>query len=157
MPVASEIERKFRVTSNDWRAAVAATRRLQQAYLSSDGLCSLRVRISNEDAATLTIKTSKAGIERDEFEYPIPVSHARELIELRVGAVISKTRHIVPTGDHVWEIDVFDGENAGLVIAEIELTDRDEAVARPDWLGEEITEDRRYYNSDLSRHPFSRW
>ena len=106
---------------------------------------------------TLTIKTVAPGIERHEYEYPIPVADAENLLERREGAVISKTRHIVPAGGLVWEIDLFTGDNEGLRVAEVELDHAERVVECPDWIGEEVTGDRRFYNADLSRHPFSRW
>lgn len=155
MPV--EIERKFRVIGDAWRNSVARVRKLRQAYLSRGGPFSLRVRIDGSEAATLTIKTAGKGIERHEYEYAIPVPDALELMERREGALIVKTRHLVPAGGLTWEIDVFEGDNAGLVIAEVELPAADTFVARPDWLGAEITNDRRFYNADLARTPYRLW
>ncbi len=155
--MAIEIERKFRVLGDGWRAGVTEHRRIRQAYLSKSGKLSLRVRIIGRETATLTMKTAVAGISRHEFEYAIPVADAEQLLELREGAIIAKTRHLVPQGDIVWEIDVFEGDNAGLVVAEVELTRPDQTFSSPAWLGEEVTEDRRYYNAELSRSPFSGW
>lgn len=152
-----EIERKFLVVDDSWRQAVVRTRSLRQGYLTKNGRLSIRVRIDGTEEATLTIKTASVGITRNEFEYSIPVADAEQLLDQREGAIVGKIRHIVMRGGDVWEIDVFDGENQGLVIAEIELTDADQRFERPSWLGEEVTQNRRYFNADLSRLPFSQW
>mgnify|MGYP005861622719 CR=1 FL=1 len=155
--MALEIERKFRVAGDGWKPLVARTRRLRQAYLTKDGRLSIRVRIDGEASATLTLKAAHSGMARHEHEDAIPLADAEELIRQREGAIISKVRHIVPIGDLNWEVDVFDGENAGLVIAEVELDRPDRTLERPDWLGEEVTGDRRYYNADLAKRPFTSW
>jgi adenylate cyclase len=105
----------------------------------------------------LTLKSARDGIRRSEFEYPIPKQDADQLLQLAQGAIIEKTRHELPAGDLVWEIDVFKGQNDGLVLAEIELDHSEQGFARPSWLGEEVTRDLRYYNSRLSKRPFQRW
>jgi adenylate cyclase len=155
--MAIEIERKFRVLSDAWRRDAVSVRHLRQAYLTKNGRISIRVRIDGDASATLTIKTAAAGIERNEYEYPIPVADARELLERREGSIIVKRRHIVPVDGHEWEIDVFEGDNAGLIVAEIELPRAGIRLVRPPWLGAEITHDRRYYNADLARHPYALW
>lgn len=155
--MALEIERKFRVSGDGWKSLVSRTRRLRQAYLTKTGRLSIRVRIDGDAAGTLTIKAARSGMERHEYEYAIPLADAEELMLQRDGSVISKVRHIVPIGGLEWEIDVFDGENAGLVIAEIELDRPDRTFERPDWLGEEVTGDRRYYNADLAKRPYASW
>lgn len=156
--MALEIERKYRVVGEDWRPLVSAKKRICQAYLADTEQISLRVRIKDETTATLTIKTAAPGHTRQEFEYSVPLDDAEELLLVRTGAIVVKTRHIVPAaGDLVWEIDVFEGENAGLVLAEIELEHADQTFEHPAWLGEEVTFDRRFYNSELARLPFSRW
>lgn len=155
MPV--EIERKFRVTGESWRAHVTSVRRIRQAYLTKNGRLSVRVRIDDNIKATLTIKTVEHGIRRNEFEYPIPVADAEDLLERREGAVIIKVRHIVPFAGMSWEVDVFEGENAGLIVAEVELAHADDVFTRPDWVGEEVTHDRRYYNADLAKRPYTQW
>jgi adenylate cyclase len=155
--MALEIERKFRVRGDGWKRHVVRARRLRQAYLTRNERISLRVRIDNDEAATLTIKTARSGIQRNEYEVSIPVADARELMEQREGAVVSKTRHIVRNGGLNWEVDVFDGENSGLVIAEIELDRADRAIELPSWIGEEVTDDRRFYNAELATSPFSTW
>jgi adenylate cyclase len=155
--MALEIERKFRVAGDGWKPLVTRTRRLRQAYLTKNGPLSIRVRIDADETGTLTIKAAHSGMERHEYEYAIPLADAEELIRQREGSVISKVRHIVPIGGLNWEVDVFDGENAGLVIAEVELDRPDRTFERPDWLGEEVTGDRRYYNADLAKRPFTSW
>jgi adenylate cyclase len=118
---------------------------------------SIRVRVDGPAAATLTIKTASAGRERAEYEYAIPLADAESLMRHREGSVIAKTRHIVPAGELAWEVDVFEGDNAGLVVAEIELDRADRPFERPAWVGAEVTDDRRYYNADLARLPFKQW
>jgi adenylate cyclase len=155
--MALEIERKFRVRGDGWKRHVVRARRLRQAYLTKNDRISMRVRIDGEEAATLTIKTARSGIERHEYEFAIPVADAKELMEQREGAIISKVRHIVRNGGFNWEVDVFDGDNSGLVIAEIELDRSDRIIELPSWIGEEVTDDRRFYNADLAKHPYSTW
>ena len=155
--MAVEIERKFRVVGDGWRAQVGRARRIRQAYLALNERVSIRVRISDDETATLTIKTVAAGTTRDEFEYAIPVADAEALVLRRQGAVIAKTRHEVEIAGLVWEIDVFEGDNAGLVLAEIELDRADRPIDLPDWIGAEVTHDRRFYNAELAQRPFGRW
>jgi adenylate cyclase len=153
--VAVEIERKFLLRDDGWRASVERSLRIRQGYLGGDG-CSVRVRIS-DGAATLNIKSKQVGVSRSEFEYAIPLADGEALLALAGTAVLAKTRHHVRCGAHLWEIDEFEGDNAGLVVAEIELGAEDETFARPDWLGEEVSFDRRYYNVSLVREPYARW
>jgi adenylate cyclase len=155
--MALEIERKFHVSGDGWRPLVARTRHLRQAYLSKSGRLSIRVRIDGDSDGTLTIKAARSGLERHEYEYAIPLADAEELMLQREGSVISKVRHIVPINGLSWEIDVFDGDNAGLVVAEIELDRPDRTFERPEWLGEEVTGDRRFYNADLASRPYKSW
>lgn len=152
--MAIEIERKFLVTGDAWREAGGEL--LVQGYLSRDKDCTVRVRIAGEQAF-LTIKGKTEGASRQEFEYPVPLADAESLMALCQGPVIRKTRRRIPLGKHVWEVDEFFGDNAGLVVAEIELKSADEDFARPDWLGQEVTHDARYYNSALSELPYTRW
>src|SRR5688572_25204214 len=133
-----EIERKFLVRDDGWRESVTEQASIRQAYLASDGKASVRVRIRGESSATLSIKSRPVDLRRLELEYPIPVLEAEALMQLRHGAVIEKVRHLVPRGDVVWEIDVFSGENSGLVIAEVELRREDQRVELPDWIGAEV-------------------
>lgn len=155
--MAIEIERKFLVRSDAWRSSVVRAKHLQQAYLSKDGGFSARVRIVDGRAATLTIKSSRAGPKRLEFEYPVPIADAEQLMALGQGAAIEKVRHIVRSNGLTWEIDVFGGANAGLVVAEVELENETQAITLPDWVGAEVTRDARYYNSNLVMAPFSTW
>lgn len=152
-----EIERKYRVINDGWRSRVSETHRIRQGYLAKNENVSVRVRIRDESAASLTIKSAGSGIERHEYEYPIPVRHAIELLRRCEGAIVVKRRHFVPAGDLVWEIDDFEGANAGLVIAEIELPNAATPFEMPSWVGDEVTRNRRYYNANLSREPYSTW
>jgi adenylate cyclase len=152
-----EIERKFLLQSEAWRDAITDSVQLIQGYLSRSDNTAIRVRISGE-TAELNIKHTLDGIHRLEYEYPIPLDDARELLErVALRPLIDKTRHHVMHAGHLWEIDEFHRENAGLIVAEVELTGVDEAFERPAWLGEEVSDDPRYYNSNLSRLPFSEW
>lgn len=158
-----EIERKFLVTSDAWRAAAHRVVPMAQGYLNDQAAmdsgaqrASVRVRIAG-DEAFLNIKSREAGRTRQEFDYPIPVADARALLALCVGGLVDKRRHYVEHAGHLWEVDEFLGDNAGLVVAEIELDDAEEAFERPAWLGEEVTDDVRYYNLALASHPYSRW
>ena len=155
--MAIEIERKFLLRSDDWRPLVTDCVRLRQAYLAQDGGLSTRVRIVDTSSATLTIKSRKAGLRRLEFEFPIPLVEAEALLSLRQGASIEKVRHHVPWHGLRWEIDVFEGDNAGLTVAEIELAHERDHVEMPAWLSVEITGQERYYNSRLARQPYRVW
>lgn len=147
-----EIERKFLVRGDGWKSKAISCRRIRQAYLAFSDSVNVRVRILDDAEARLTIKSAVAGQVRDEFEYAIPIADAEALIALRTGHCIEKRRFIVPTGDGAnWEVDRFEGVHEGLVIAEIELSDGGELPALPDWLGEEVTADERYYNAALAR------
>jgi len=152
--MAIEIERKFLVVGDAWRDAPAVF--YSQGYLNRDKARTVRVRIAG-DEAFLTIKGTSVGARRAEFEYPIPVWDARELLAMCEQPLIEKNRRKILHEGFVWEVDEFLGENLGLVVAEIELPAEDAAFARPDWVGEEVTEDVRYFNSNLSRTPFTRW
>lgn len=155
--MAIEIERKFRVVGDGWRDDVRRARRFRQAYLAIGERVSVRVRIVDAGSAMLTVKTTAAGIAREEYDYAIPLADGLALIEQRQGSLIDKVRHDVAAGDLVWEIDVFEGDNAGLVIAEIELDSTSRQIELPRWIGEEVTHDRRYYNAELSMRPYARW
>jgi len=149
-----EIERKFLVLGDEWRAAPAVY--FSQGYLNRDKARTVRVRIAGNEAF-LTVKGQSVGATRAEFEYPIPVWDARELLALCEQPLIEKNRRKILHEGFVWEVDEFLGENLGLVVAEIELPTEDTVFALPEWLGEEVTSDERYFNSNLSRHPFSQW
>ncbi len=154
--MAQEIERKFLVRGDYWRQE-AAGQRLRQGYLSSDPERVVRVR-SIDDKAWLTIKGQTRGISRSEYEYQIPPEDAASMLnELCLQPTIDKTRYRIALAGHVWEVDEFHGANRGLVVAEIELEDENEAFERPEWLGEEVSGDPRYFNSNLIAHPFSEW
>jgi CYTH domain-containing protein len=150
--VAVEIERKFLVRDDSWNDGTPGVR-IAQGYLSVDPARSVRVRIAGENA-WLTIKGATSGISRAEFEYPIPVADARDLLERCLPSVIDKTRHCIRFGGHLWEIDVFHGANEGLVLAEVELADESAAPQDPPWLGAEVSCDDRYYNLSLAATPF---
>ena len=150
----TEIERKFLIQGSDWRTA--DPERLCQGYLSRDKRRIVRVRIAGAQA-WLTIKGAVTGISRAEFEYAIPLADAEALLALRDGPLVEKLRHRVRHAGMTWEVDEFLGENAGLVVAEIELEREDQAFARPTWLGREVTADPRYMNSNLATHPFKSW
>ena len=152
-----EIERKFLVADESWRAAASPGMRYRQGYLSTDPSNSVRVRVSG-DKAWLNVKSATVGIARREYEYGIPAADAHEILEeLCVKPIIEKTRFVVEHAGHAWEVDVFEGENSGLVVAEIELQSVDEAFALPTWAGEDVTGDVRYHNQRLVEHPYSRW
>ena len=159
--MAQEIERKFLVRG-DFMPYVSGSERLTQGYLCSAPERTVRVRVKG-DKSFLTIKgqSSADGLSRYEWEKEIPLSEARELLALCEKGIIDKTRHIVslPFEDSVavFEVDVFHGENQGLILAEIELESEGQSYPRPEWLGEEVTGDVRYYNSQLSSHPFTTW
>ena len=146
-----EIERKFLVVSDDWRAAVTSSALLRQGYLSSNAKATVRVRSKDDMSAVLTLKGAAQGISRAEYEYEVPIADARELLVMAEPHVIEKRRHLVPHRGLVWEVDVFLGRHAGLVIAEVELDDENQAVPLPDWAGAEVTQDDRYNNASLSR------
>ena len=151
-----EIERKFLVTSDAWRAAATAQTRFSQGYLGRDPARTVRVRIAG-DAAFLTIKGATRGATRAEFEYEVPLADAQALLALCDGPVIEKIRHLCPFDGMTWEVDEFLGANAGLVVAEIELADEGQVFGRPGWLGAEVTADGRYVNANLAVNPFTRW
>ena len=149
-----EIERKFLVVGDAWKLAPAVP--YAQGYLNRDKQRTVRVRVV-EGQAWLTIKGVSAGATRAEFEYAIPVADAEQLLALCDGPLVRKLRRVVVHEGSTWEIDEFQGDNAGLVVAEIELRSEDEAFAAPAWLGEEVTHDARYFNSSLATAPYSTW
>jgi adenylate cyclase len=155
--MAQEIERKFLVTGAFKEAATRSTR-ITQGYLSSVPERTVRVRIKG-DRGFITIKGigSASGASRYEWEKEIPVQEVEELLAICEPGVIDKTRYLVPADGHTYEVDEFHADNHGLVVAEVELGSEDEAFSRPDWLGEEVTGDPRYYNSMLMKNPFTQW
>jgi adenylate cyclase len=161
MPI--EIERKFLVTSDAWRAQAQEVVPMAQGYINDQAAmdsgaqrASVRVRIAGGEAF-LNLKSRESGHTRQEFDYPIPLADGRQLLALCVGGIVEKRRHLVRHAGHLWEVDEFLGENAGLVVAEIELEAADERFEHPGWLGTEVTDDVRYYNLALASHPFARW
>jgi len=149
----SEIERKFLVRGDTWQPGPPGVLQ-QQGYLSVDDP-TVRVRIEG-DRAMLTVKGAQTGLTRPEFEYEIPVADAEQLLSLCPFAV-EKTRYVREFGGHDWVVDVFHGENEGLVVAEIELAREDESFALPLWIGAEVSRDPRYRVSSLARKPFRKW
>ena len=155
--MATEIERKFLVTDDSWRDSVTKSSFYRQGYLANSEGASVRVRVA-DDKGYLNIKSMTLGVSRHEFEYVIPVIDAEEMLnDLCVGPKIEKTRYFVDHGGHTWEVDVFEGDNDGLVVAEIELGSEDEAFERPPWAGEEVSHETRYYNVCLVKHPYKDW
>lgn len=155
--MATEIERKFLLLNDNWRGNVHDKKKIRQGYLANTEHGSVRIRVADSEAS-LNIKSMTIGVTRTEYEYPIPVKDAEELLKnLCIGPLVVKTRYYLELGKHLWEIDVFEGENSGLVVAEIELTHPREEFLRPEWLGEEVTEDERYYNFALVNHPYKDW
>jgi adenylate cyclase len=152
-----EIERKFLLAGDGWRGVTSERLQIRQAYLDGDGKASIRVRITDNCTATLTIKSRNAELRRLELEYAVPILEAEAMIPLRRGSVIEKVRHKVPFGGLVWEVDEFAGENEGLLIAEVELDHEHQYVELPSWIGPEVTGQTQYYNGSLVRHPFCSW
>ena len=155
----TEIEKKFLLRNDNWRQSAHKQVRYRQGYLRTgrDSACSVRVRIDG-DNARLNIKSATLGTTRTEFEFPIPIEDGNAILDqLCATPFVEKTRYYVKHEGHLWEIDVFEGDNAGLVVAEIELTRDDEPFARPEWLGEEVSHDPRYYNVSLVTHPYKDW
>ena len=145
-----EIERKFLVSGKGWRERADRGKAIRQAYLALTDTISLRVRTISNDKAYLTIKSAQSDTTRSEFEYSIPLKDARALMKLRTGRLIEKRRHVVKAGKARFEVDVFKGNHSGLVIAEIELSTRLARFERPEWLGKEVTGEKRYYNANLA-------
>lgn len=155
--MATEIERKFLVRNDAWRNHADEGVFYRQGYLSSTPDCSIRVR-SGGGKGYLNLKSATLGVTRKEYEYEVPEQEANEMLDLFCdGPLIEKTRYNVEHAGHVWEVDVFAGDNDGLIVAEIELDDADEAFELPDWAGEEVSHDPRYYNVCLVTHPFKDW
>lgn len=152
-----EIERKFLVDDDGWRRQADAGTWVRQGYLVGGEACSVRVRVAGS-GAWLNIKSATLGVSRREYEYAIPPAEAREMLDtLCARPLVEKVRYRVVHGDHVWEIDCFEGDNAGLVVAEVELGAPDEPFERPPWIGRDVSDRPRYYNSCLVRYPFREW
>lgn len=156
--MAYEIERKFLVKNTDFIKKASSKEYIVQAFLNLNPERTVRIRIK-DDKAFLTVKgiSNKEGTTRREWEYPIPVSDAKEMLKICEQGVIEKWRYLVSVGNHTYEVDVFEGENNGLIVAEVELDSEDDSFDKSNWLGEEVTGDKRYYNSSLSQHPYSKW
>lgn len=151
-----EIERKFLLANDNWRGLVDGLA-MKQGYLNYDPACTVRVRLAGNEAF-LTIKGKNRGLTRLEFDVPIPPAEAEAMLaSLAQGPLVEKTRYAIPFQGHIFEVDEFSGLNQGLILAEVELASENEAVALPDWIGQEVSHDARYYNANLARHPFSAW
>jgi adenylate cyclase len=155
--MAREIERKFLIRNETWRAVAEEETLYRQGYLNSSKECTVRVRIAG-DRAFLTIKGLTVGATRAEYEYEIPVTDCSEMIEaLAEKPIIEKKRSIIHVDGFVWEVDEFLGANKGLIVAELELEDESQSFHKPDWIGEEVTDDPKYYNANLVKNPFTQW
>jgi len=152
-----EIERKFLVKSDDYKTPLTSKIYINQGYFAEG----VRVRLSKslgKDEGFITFKSPTEGMTRTEFEYKIPFVEAEEILNnLCKGPIIEKTRHIIFYSGEKWEVDEFFGDNEGLVVAELEMSDEEHNFEKPDWLGEEVTQNKRYYNSDLTKNPFKNW
>jgi adenylate cyclase len=152
----TEIERKFLVVGEAWRGLAPGVR-YRQGYLSTVKQRTVRVRTVGE-RAYLTVKGVSRGLSRAEFEYEIPLQDANSMLdELCERPLIAKKRYKIPLGAFIWEVDEFEAENAGLIIAEVELEDADQTIPIPDWVGAEVSEDPRYFNANLISHPYQDW
>lgn len=152
-----EIERKFLVKDEAWRAQTTRVLEMRQGYLSAEGgRASVRVRVQGEEAR-LNIKAAVVGATRAEYDHPIPLADAREILQNLCVGCLDKRRHYIPHAGLTWEVDEFLGDNAGLVVAEVELAREDQAIVLPSWVGREVTQDARYYNHHLALHPYRTW
>jgi adenylate cyclase len=155
--MAIEIERKFLVRDDSWRQSEIGSAPIEQAYFARTPHVSARIRIFG-DNAYITLKSAEGGQSRHEFEYKIPEADAAEMIrQFSIEPPITKVRYDVPFKGNIWTVDVFEGANEGLVLAEIELKSTDQSITLPPWIGEEVTGDPRYENSNLARTPFTTW
>ena len=151
-----EIERKFLVEGESWRDEATGVK-YRQGFLSTVAERTVRVRVAGH-RGTITIKGKNVGARRAEFEYEIPVDDAEQVLDtLCERPLIEKVRYTLTVGRHTWEVDVFGGDNAGLLVAEIELGSEDEAFDKPEWAGDEVTDDPRYFNSNLVAAPYQTW
>jgi adenylate cyclase len=152
-----EIERKFLVDHEKWRQVIKpAGTHYRQGYLLNDGLRTIRVRVTDQQGF-ITLKGATTGITRKEYEYKIPVGDGNELLDGFAQSEVKKIRHRIDFAGKLWEVDEFLGDNEGLIMAEIELRDEKEEFEKPDWVTVEVSDDARYYNSNLSTHPFKKW
>lgn len=155
--MATEIERKFLTINDDWRSQATEKKIIKQGYFGPPRKASIRIRVDG-DSANINIKSATLDIVRKEYEIPVPLADAEEMLEqLCERPFIEKVRYLVPSGDHIWEVDEFAGDNAGLVVAEVELASQDEAFEKPGWLGKEVSTDERYYNVRLVKNPYKNW
>ena len=154
--MAQEIERKFLLKNENWKKEVSSQSIIKQGYLNSNPERTVRIRIRNNQGF-LTIKSKNKGAVRNEFEYEIPLEEAEELILLCEQPVIEKIRYLVPKNNHIWEIDIFEGANQGLEVAEIELSHVNESFELPSWVDKDVTHETKYYNSQLIKMPFTAW
>ena len=155
--MAVEIERKYLVVNDKWKPFVESEAAMKQGYLATVANASIRVRVA-KGRAYLNIKSATVGIRRAEYEYEIPLQDGEEMLaNLTSGSVIDKVRYKVRCGDHVWDLDLFHGDNSGLMVAEVELDSEDESFEMPQWAGEEVSGDVKYYNSSLVKHPYCDW
>jgi adenylate cyclase len=155
--MAKEIERKFLVNGGEWAGVARPVGSLyKQGYILNEEKRTVRIRITH-DAAYITLKGATTGISRSEFEYTIPVKDGIEILEEFALSVIEKTRYHINYAGKLWEVDVFTGDNEGLIVAEIELEHEDEKFDKPTWAGQEVSNDNRYSNASLSVHPYNRW
>ena len=153
-----EIERKFLVNSDDYRAEASSVITMTQGYLNSDPERSVRIRLTDQSGfITVKGKSNESGLSRFEWEKEISKTEAEALLKLCEKTIISKIRYEVAVGNQLFEVDEFLGDNKGLVMAEVELGSEDEKFSKPDWLGDEVTGDLKYYNSNLSNAPFCNW
>lgn len=157
-----EIERKFLLKNDNWKDLVSASTYFKQGYLvagnnTDTGKSSVRIRIEG-DKANINIKSMTLSVTRQEYEYVIPLGDAKQMLDnLCIQPIIEKTRHIVDYDGHRWEIDVFAGDNEGLIVAEIELQNENEKFTLPDWIGEDVSDQIKYYNVSLVKNPYSSW
>lgn len=154
--MAKEIERKYLLKNSNWRNNITSKSKIRQGYLNSSPERVVRVRVQDKKGI-ITIKGKTKGITRIEYEYEIPFDDSFELLKLCESPIISKTRYNVIENDKIWEVDIFENENKGLKVAEIELESEDEKVILPNWIGEEVTYDLKYLNSNLTVNPFENW
>lgn len=151
-----EIERKFLVKDDSWKDQVRESQVMKQGYLVTDRNTTVRVRVAGEKAY-LTVKGATYGLSRSEYEYEIPVMDAEGMLQFCPNVPVEKTRYLIEHAGMTWELDVFEDQNKGLIMAEIELESEDQEIELPDWVGEEVSGDERYFNGYLSSRPFSRW
>ncbi|CAA6814805.1 MAG: Adenylate cyclase [uncultured Thiotrichaceae bacterium] len=155
--MATEIEHKFLIVNDEWREQIIRSVEYRQGYLSNNKSASVRIRIAG-DIANINVKGMTVGLQRPEYEYPIPLADANEMLDqLCLRPMIEKIRHFVEYGGKIWEIDEFSGDNAGLIVAEIELESVDEAFDIPGWAGDDVSGIERYYNVALVQYPYAQW